>query len=190
MGDVAATEGPPLPFVDVDTLDEATLATPLVVRWPHVPELAGRRVETATSAIDVARTAMAALGFSSPEAFGGADVAPIARGTFVPAGRPLLAAHGARFSIRWGPFILLGSRDRETRLCDVSLDPACVADVRATTPLALEPLRRWAADGCLGAWRVPAGVPARGPAVLDARALVKALVRWGRPPDDHNTDPN
>jgi hypothetical protein len=184
-GDVAATEGPPLPFVDVDTLDEPILATPLVVRWPQDNALAGRRVEAPSSPLDIARTAMGALGMSPPEAFRGIDLATLARGALVPAQRPMAASRAGRSSIRWGTSILLASRERETRLCDVALDPACVADVRATTPLALEPLHRWAVDNLAAP---PAPYP-REPAVIDARTL-SILVRWGRPTDDRDPAPN
>lgn len=178
-GDVAATEGPPVPFVDVDTLEEPILATPLIVRWPHADALAGRRIEAPTSPLDLARTAIGALGMPPPEAFHGLDLATLARGALVPAQRPMAAARAGRLSIRWGTFILLGSRDREIRLCDISLDPTCVADVRATEPLALEPLHHWAADTLASS---PAPYP-REPAVLDAHTL-SALVRWGRATED------
>jgi arylsulfatase A-like enzyme len=180
-GDVAATEGPPLPFVDVETLDEPVLATPLVVRWPHADALAGRRVGAPSSPTDLARTAMGALGMSPPEAFRGVDLATLARGALVPAQRPMAAARAGRSSIRWSTFVLLSTRDRETRLCDLSLDPTCVADVRATTPLALEPLHRWAVDTLASP---PPPYP-REPAVLDPHTL-SVLVRWGRPTDDRD----
>lgn len=181
-GDVAATEGPTVPFVDLETLDEPLLATPLVVRWPHADALAGRRVDAPSTPVDVARTALAALGLSPPEAFQGVDLATPARGALIPTARPLVAARGAHFSIRWGTFVLLGSRDRETRLCDLSLDPTCVADIRATTPLALEPLHRWALDALAPA--TPPRYP-REPATLDPHSLA-SLVRWGRPTDEHD----
>jgi arylsulfatase A-like enzyme len=178
-GDVAATEGP-VPFVDVEALDEPLLATPLVARWPHADALVGRRIDAPTSPIDLARTVLSALGLAPPEAFEGADLARIARGALVPAVRPLAATRGGRFAIRWGPFVLAGARERETRLCDLTLDPTCVADVRATTPLALEPLHRWAVQALSPAAR--AQYP-REPIVLDARTA-SALTRWGRPSDD------
>jgi hypothetical protein len=76
--------------------------------------------------------------------------------------------------------VLLGSRDRETRMCDLSLDPTCVADVRATTPLALEPLHRWALEALAPV--TPPRYP-RQPAVLDP-LVTSALVRWGRPSEE------
>ena len=183
-GDVAASESPPVPFVDVEPLDEPLLATPLVVRWPHAQLPA--RVEAPTSPVDVARTALAALGLAPPAAFEGADLAAVARGALVPAQRPLAATRAGHFAVRWGPFVLAGSRDRETRMCDLSLDPTCVADVRATTPLALEPLHRWTVSALAPV--IPPRYP-REPATLDARTLA-ALVRWGRPTDEKDHDEN
>jgi arylsulfatase A-like enzyme len=178
--DVAATEGPPVPFVDGEGLDEPLLATPLVVRWPHADSLIGRRVDAPSSPVDIARTILASLRLSPPVAFQGVDLAQVARGAIVPSERPLAATRADRFAIRWGPFVLLGTRDRETRMCDLSLDPTCVADVRATSPLALEPLHRWAME--MLATATPVRFP-REAAVLDERAT-EALVRWGRPTGD------
>jgi hypothetical protein len=181
-GDVAASEAP-VPFGDSDTLDEPLLATPLVIRWPGAEALAGRRVVAPSSPIDLARTILAALGLSPPEAFEGVDLAIAARGLLVPEERPLVATRGARFSVRWGPYVLMGARERESRVCDLSLDPSCVADVRATSPLAVEPIHRWAVDAL-----VQDSAPhARVPAVIDERAAA-ALVRWGRPGDDRDKD--
>jgi hypothetical protein len=175
--DAAPTAGPPLPFVDTETLDEPQLATPLVVRWPGADALAGRHVEAPSGPVDLARTMVGALGLAPPAAFGGVDLASLARGALVPAQRPMTATRGGRFSVRWGPFVLLGARERETRMCDLSLDPACVAEVRATTPLALEPLHRWAMHA-LSAPDAPTPYP-REPAVLDEHTTA-VLVRWGR----------
>jgi arylsulfatase A-like enzyme len=174
--DVAATDSPPVPFVDVDTLEEPLLATPLLVRWPHGGALAGRRVDAPTSSIDVAQTILGSLHLAPPTTFEGADLARVARGAVVQWERPLTATRGERFAVRWGPFVLLGTADRETRMCDLSLDPTCVADVRATSPLALEPLHRWAVEALKPA---AGGRVAREPALLDEHTT-EALVRWGR----------
>lgn len=177
--DVAASEGPPVPFCDPEGLDEPLLAVPLVVRWPHAASLAGRRVQVATASVDVARTILDTLGLVPPSAFEGADLAAVAEGTVIPAERPLLATRAARFSAKWGPYVLLGAGDRELRMCDLSLDPSCVADVRGTAPLALEPLRRWVLRALAPREPPP---PPRAPALLDAHAI-SALVRWGRSSD-------
>jgi arylsulfatase A-like enzyme len=181
--DAAPTEGPPVPFVEVDTLDEPLLATPLVIRWPGAAALKGRRVDAPTSPLDLARTVVGALGLSPiPTAFQGEDLAGLARGALVPSTRPMAATRAGRFAVRWGQFVLVGNRDRELRMCDLSLDVACVADVRSTTPLALEPIHRWAVDAL--AQPIPPPFP-REPAVLDEHATA-ALVRWGRPADDRD----
>ncbi len=182
-GDVGPSEGP-VPFVDVDTLDEPLLATPLVVRWPRGDALSGRRCETPTGPEDLARTMLGALGLAPPLTFRGIDLAAVAGGGLVVAERPLAATRAGRFAVRWGPFVLVGARGREARMCDLSLDPTCVADVRATSPLALEPLHRWAVNALASGAAVL--FPCEG-AVLDQHT-VAALVRWGRPTDDAESD--
>lgn len=183
-GDVAASEALTVPFVDSDTLDEPLLATPLVVRWPGARAFSGRRVDAPSGPEDVARTALAALGLAAPPMFQGVDLAQVAGGAFQASERPLTATFGAHFAVRWGPFVLVGLRDRETRMCDLSLDPTCVADVRATSPLALEPLHGRAMDALAPSWPPP--FPREG-AVLDQHATA-ALVRWGRPTDEREAE--
>jgi hypothetical protein len=65
---------------------------------------------------------------------------------------------------------------------DLSLDPSCVADVRGTSPLALEPLRRWALEAL-----PPRPLPVRTPAALDEHTMA-ALVRWGRSSEERTKD--
>jgi arylsulfatase A-like enzyme len=182
--DVATSEAQPVPFVDVDALDEPLLATPLVVRWPHAAALAGRRVTAPSSPVDLGRTVLAIFGLTPPPTFQGTDLARLAGGALVPAERPLAATRGTRFAARWGPFVLIGTGGRETRMCDLSLDPTCVADVRATSPLALEPLHRWAADHLAPDAVRP--LP-REAATLDEHTNA-ALVRWGHIDDDREGD--
>ena len=111
-----------MPFGESETLDEPLLATPLVVRWPQASALAGRRVGAPSTPIDLARTALDALGLAPPSAFRGLDLASLAQGA-VNEQRPLAATRASRFSVRWGPYVLMGVHDRETRVCDLSLDP-------------------------------------------------------------------
>lgn len=182
--DVAASEAPPVPFSDPDAIDEPLLSTPLAIRWPRDATLAGRHIDAPTSPVDVARTVLHALGLEPPAAFGGVDLAAVAQGAVVPVERPLVATRAGRFSVRWGPYVLMGVRDRESRMCNLSLDPACVADVRATSPLALEAVHRWAVETLTSA--SPPPYP-RTPAILDERSTA-ALVRWGRPGSDERDD--
>jgi arylsulfatase A-like enzyme len=181
--DVAPSEGPPVPFGDAETLDESTLATPLVIRWPAADPGPTRRVAAPTTSADLARTILGALDLAPPAAFEGEDLAALANGAMTPQSRPLLASHGGRFSARWGPYVLLGARGREVRMCDLSLDPSCVADVRGTSPLALEALRRWTHD----AFAPRSLRPARAPALIDERTSA-ALVRWGRLSEDRDPE--
>jgi arylsulfatase A-like enzyme len=174
-GDVAASQGAAVPFSESDALDEPQLATPLVIRWPGATTLSGRRVDALTGPVDLATTVMNALGLAAPSAFQGADLAAVAQGAVVPTQRPQLATRGGRFSVRWGTYVLAGARGREWRLCDLSLDPACIADVRGTSPLALEAMRTWAVSA----------LSATGLAAHSSRTAVDertsaALVRWGR----------
>ena len=184
--DVAGNEALPVPFADSDALDEPLLATPLAIRWPQASGLAGHRVQGPSSPIDLARTVLDALALVPPAAFPGIDVATLALGALVPGARPLVATRATRFSVRWGPYVLLGVHERETRVCDLSLDPACIADIRATSPLALEAIQRFALDALTS--RTPPPYP-RVPATLDAHTKA-ALVRWGtRTGDPHEAEP-
>ena len=179
-GDVAASEAPSVPFDDSEALDEPLLATPLAIRWPSSSGLGGRRVDAPSTPVDLARTMLDSLGLQPPAAFQGLDLASLAQGTATLVERPLAATRAGRFSVRWGPYVLMGLHDRETRVCDLSLDPTCIADVRVTSPLALEPIQRFAVDTLA---RRP-GAHLRTPATLDAHTMA-ALVRWGRLDDDH-----
>jgi arylsulfatase A-like enzyme len=179
-GDVAANEASGVPFAEIDTLDEPLLATPLAIRWPRASALGGRNIEAATSPIDLGRTVLGALGLVAPAAFQGTDLAELAQGTALPGQRPLAASRADRFSVRWGSYVLLGSHDREARMCDLSLDPACIADVRGTSPLALESIRRFAIEALIA--DAPESKEARPPRLrptLDEHTRA-ALVRWGR----------
>ncbi|HSY25775.1 MAG TPA: sulfatase-like hydrolase/transferase [Polyangiaceae bacterium] len=174
--DVAANESVPVPFGDPETLDEPLLATPLAIRWPTAPALAGRRVATSTSPVDLGRTILDALGLRPPSTFEGIDLGALAEGAAVPAERPLLAVRGGRFSLRWGSYVLVGTSERELHMCDLALDPACIADVRGTSPLALESIRRFAMSAL--PWKdMPPRLVAKPN--MDERTAA-ALVRWGR----------
>jgi arylsulfatase A-like enzyme len=179
-GDVAASEAPSVPFGDSEALDEPLLATPLAIRWPPASALGGRRVDAPSTPVDLARTMLDSLGLEPPAAFQGVDLARLAQGIDAIEPRPLAATRAARFSVRWGPYVLMGVRERETRVCDLSLDPTCIADVRATSPLALEPIQRFAVDTLARKGSQPR---IRSPAVLDPHTMA-ALVRWGRLDED------
>jgi arylsulfatase A-like enzyme len=191
-GDVGLGEAR-APFEDPDTLSESALWAPLVVRFPAGPSgartdatgtpLAGRRVAAPTTSAAVARTIVDAFGLAAPAAFEGEDLARVALagGSLDPRGRPLLAVAGARFSLRWGTFILRGSQTDApsddspateiSKLCDVSLEPECTSDVRGAFPLALAALRRELA--------FQAQSPHAPTTVVETPAVQASLKLWG-----------
>ena len=173
-GDVGVNEAAHLPFAEADTLEEAALWTPLVVRLPS-GALAGKRVAEPTNGVDLARTALTALGLSPPSSFGGLDLVRVAGGELPTGGRPMLASVEGRFALRWDHYVVSGAKGRETKLCDLVLEPSCVTDVRPTYPLALDILHRALFDALVTAPRPPP----REPAAIDA-ATGTALHEWGR----------
>ncbi len=163
-GDVGIDAAAHAPFLEEDTLDEGTLAVPLIVRAPGAPGAAGgasrSRVSSPTASVDLARTVLESLDLAPPPQLRGDSLWSIAlRGAQGPA-RPRIATTTSRFSARWAGFVLTGTRDRESKLCNLGLEPDCVSDVRATHPLAAEIMHALAFDelgrGLPGA---PAGAP-------------------------------
>jgi arylsulfatase A-like enzyme len=194
-GDVGLGEAR-APFEDPDPLSETALATSLVVRFPSTAggatapgspsaaaSLVGSRIAAPTTSADIARTVVDAFGLSPPAAFDGEDLARVALAgaTLDARGRPLLAIYGARFSLRWGSFVLRGIQGESlgnesppadvTKLCDVSLEPECTSDVRGAFPLALTALRRELAAEAQGS-HPP--VP-----VVETPTLQASLKLWG-----------
>jgi arylsulfatase A-like enzyme len=137
-GDVGIDTAAHAPFLEEDSLDEGALAVPLIVRAPGAPIRA--RVSSPTSSVDLARTVLEALALSPPPQLRGESLWTLAqRGPQGPE-RPRIATTTSRFSARWSGFVLSGTRDREAKLCNLSLEADCVSDVRATHPLAAEML--------------------------------------------------
>lgn len=159
--DVGLSEGEWLS--DGDALDEAALAVPLVLRGPGVP--ARSRTTVPSTHVDLARTLLLGMGLAAPATFKGTDLRALSRSS-----RPLLAALGGRRALVWEDFILR-SDARHEQLCDRLLDSVCASDASASSPLALELLRRAAAE-------IPPEVKAE-PAVPSA-ATIAALRAWGR----------
>lgn len=136
-GDVGFDPAAHVPFLEDETLDESALAVPLVVRAPtHGAAPPRARVASATTGADVARTALEALGLPPPPVMRGESLWAVAASDRDPAARPLVATATNRFSARWGGFVVSGARERETKLCSLSLEPECASDVRPTHPLA------------------------------------------------------
>ena len=172
-GDVAMNEVSPTPFSEGDVSDEATLTLPLVVRNPGSPS--GVRIKSPTESADIATTILTAFGLTLPRDFIGFDLANVALEPSRYEGRVLVSEGEGKFSVRRGALVLVGAGDRDLRLCDLSLEPACVTDVRATYPLAYEGLRSNAFELLYNRQ----GVRAREPAPIDS-ATASALHLWGR----------
>jgi hypothetical protein len=173
-GDVGINEAAHIPFAEAESLDEEALWTPLIVHLPH-GEYGGVRVSTPTSGQDIARTVLGILGLAPPSGFGGIDLVDLAAGRADGGARPLMATLGDRFALRWGGFAEVGQHDRETRLCDLSLEPACVTDVRATYPLVASLLHAAAFRALV----TTTTRPPREPATIDPGTAAGLRV-WGR----------
>ncbi len=172
--DVGVNERASVPFAEEDSLDETALWVPLIVKQPH-SSVGGGRVLTPVTGMDVAPTLVNALGLEAPASFAGSDLMKLATQIVGTQSRPLLATSGDRFAMRWDRYALDGAKLRETKLCDLQLEAACVTDVRATYPVALDLLHRAAFDAIAGQ---PRNVQ-REPAAIDA-ATSAALRAWGR----------
>jgi arylsulfatase A-like enzyme len=172
--DVGVNDGARVPYAESGSVDEAALSVPLIIEWAHEAPLAAH-VSQAVTDEDVAATVLAAFGLPPVVTFHGKDLRALADDGGQSITRPLLATGEDRFSLRWGPFVTSGAKDHEGRLCDVSLEPACVTDVRASYPLASRVLHTTLWEDLLGA--KPAF--AREPASVDPATLA-ALHAWGR----------
>jgi arylsulfatase A-like enzyme len=171
--DIGVDEAAKVPFGDGDGLEEAALSIPLVLSVPAASFV--QKVDVPTSSEDVARTVLDLLGLSPPSAFLGRSLLQALRPRAEPAGRFQLATLGDKFSLRWRDFVLVGTGTRETKLCDLSLEPSCSTDVRASYGITTEILREAAID----AFVLDHPVGPRVAAALDATTLA-ALKAWGR----------
>jgi arylsulfatase A-like enzyme len=193
-GDVAASEASPAPFAEGEPVDELALSVPLFIAWP--PSMAAqagaavapsgvrplKTVRIPTDGTDVATTVLATLGLAPPRDFLGADLRAVALGSR-PWPRALFVRGSQKDFLRWGPFVLVGSVahhggvSRDTKLCDTQLEPACLADVQSSYPIAFDAMRRKAASIVAMRRSVPSVV--REPASVDHDTGV-ALRAWGR----------
>jgi CheY-like chemotaxis protein len=178
-GDVAQAADPAiLPFGESVDITEDNLRVPLYVHFPG-GALAGARVPAPTTAMDIARTALAALNMDIPDTLGGVDLFALAERGITAAERPLVATLGDRYATRWTTLRLVGRDGSPPMLCDLSVDPHCEKDVRDAMPLATEALFRFTWDYEAAAFRAQGGRPRRDPATIDPETAA-ALAVWGR----------
>jgi arylsulfatase A-like enzyme len=180
-GDVGVDPAAHVPFLEDESLDEGALAVPLVLRAPLAPPR--ERVTTATSGVDVAPTILEALGLPPPVSLRGESLLKIAQQKKPLADRPLIAVTTTRFSARWGAFAVVGAREREVKVCNLTLDADCVTDVRPSHPIAAEALHALAWKELVPA--KPVSPDGKEPAPASARAIADgptstALKAWGR----------
>ena len=192
-GDIGVDAAAHVPFLEEESLEENALAVPLVLRGvdgAHLKE----HVDRATSSVDIAPTILEALGLPPP-ALAGQSLWSLAEGRKSAVERPLIAETTTRFSARWGSFAVLGAKDREVKVCNLSLDPDCATDVRPSHALAAEALHALAWSELVAkappktpAATAPSPSPARPEApAADASSRVvadgptsAALKVWGR----------
>jgi hypothetical protein len=175
-GDVGLDAAAHVPFLEDESLEEGALAVPLVVRAPDSGERRRERVPFATSAVDLAPTILEALALPPPTHLRGESLFTIAAREKPPAERPLVAMTTTRFSAKWGSFAVVGAREREAKVCNLSLDPDCLSDVRATHAFAAEALHALAWTELVPA--APGGKP--GSAIVADGRTSAALKAWGR----------
>jgi arylsulfatase A-like enzyme len=171
--DLSVDDTAHVPYGDGDAPDEGSLWTSLVLRT-GAKTGAGTRVAHPTADVDVARTVTTALGLEPSAYFQGIDLFRTASGWTPPEGRALLATARTRFALRWGSFVLSGN-ERHEQLCDLTLEPTCLTDVRSTHPLAFDALDRVYFD----MKKTEAGGKPRETVEVDAETSA-SLKAWGR----------
>jgi hypothetical protein len=173
-GDVSIAGDSRAPFGDGEEPSEQLLRVPL---WVHFPgnALSGKRVASPTTVTDIARSVLGALRLATPEEFEGVDLFALASGAAMPAGRPLVATLGQRYSLRLGDLVLSGTSGRAPTLCDTSSDPNCETDRMDKMPRASALLFRLAFEAEMAAQKHK---HPREPATVDP-GTAAAIQVWG-----------
>jgi hypothetical protein len=173
-GDVGTGAESPMPYGDGLDLAEEALTLPLFVHFPG-DALAGVRIDAPTEVYDVARTVAHALALHLPKEARGRDLASVAGGLAEAQVAPQIATLGESYSARLGHLILSGKAGKPPSLCDLSIDPTCAFNRRATLPLATQSIFRTVIELDKTA-RAPEGT--REPAVFDSDTVATLRV-WG-----------
>jgi len=141
-GDVGPGDPPDLPYDPAGPLTEDRLLVPLLVKFPRGGH-AGKDVPVPVTATDIAFTLLEALRLKVPEQVSGTDLYTAASG-FEPIGvRPLVATLGNRYAMRLGSWLLFGELGRQPALCELSVDPACIANAAPERPITSRAAWQW-----------------------------------------------
>lgn len=171
-GDVSS--GPDEMFTDALDLKEPYLTLPLYAHFPGGVG-AGRRYGEPTEMMDVARTALAALGLPSPKQAVGRDLSRIAADLEVASLGPQVATLDDAYAARWGDLVLSGRYPKPPSLCDLSVDATCAFNRRDTMPIAAGAIFRGVVAQDLA---TRASAAKREPATIDGETSA-ALNVWG-----------
>ena len=156
-----------------EPLSEPALMLPLYVHFP-TGIYAGKRIPQPTSVVDVANSALGALGLAFSKRSPGRELSRAAGGVDEGA-PPQIAILDNRYSARWGTLVLEGRYPSAPDLCDLAVDPTCAFNRREKMPIATGALFR-----SIIAEQIAARVPTskREPATIDQETAA-ALSVWG-----------
>jgi arylsulfatase A-like enzyme len=171
-GDVAS--GADELFGDALDLKEPVLSLPLYAHFPG-GLAAGRRLGEPTQVVDLARTALAALGLAPPKQSFGRDLARLAAGLDAVSDAPQIAVLDDHYSARWGDLVLSGKYPSPPSLCDLGVDTTCAFNRRDAMPIAAGSIFRSVVAEDMAMRAIAAK---REPATIDADTAA-AMSVWG-----------
>ncbi len=174
-GDVPPNETLPLPFGEGEFPDEPQLEVPLVLKSVRTPQLLGQRSTVPASSEDVASTVLGELGLRPPTSFGGIDLGLPSSTQQLTAPRVRVAMADGASALRLGDRVLQARGATPGRLCDLSLEPSCITDVRATYPVSAATL-----EFAFAPWLSRALTSPTHPVTIDATEAAARTV-WGLP---------
>ena len=177
LGDTGPGDPPSIPYDPAGPLTEDRLIVPLVVKFPG-GDFAAKDVTAPVTTVDIATTVLTALELEVPTQMIGIDLHRSAAGAEPLQGRPLIATLGNGYATRWGQWLLRGEFRRRPKLCQLSVDPACVDDIFDERRIASRATWQWTHDSEHAARSAAGGDPRREPATVDEDTS-SALKVWG-----------
>jgi hypothetical protein len=174
--DVAVGDPPRVPYDPAGPLSEDRLSVPLIVKFPGNP-LAGEEPDALVTSDDITQTILQALRIDAPGATG-KDLFATASGQQGPLARAQIATLGTTYATRLASYLFTGEHGSVPRLCEFTVDPACVIDLLMERPIAAQALWRWTHRAESGLGHEAGTRLEREPASIDADTAA-ALVAWG-----------